>query len=108
LSLLLDENLSPRLAARLSSLFPGCTHVRDVGLKQADDREIWQWAKDNSHTIAVRPAPTLRLVRPCILLEQLNFFWLNYFLSLARVCDHNLFNIHFLLERFVGDPVTLP
>jgi predicted nuclease of predicted toxin-antitoxin system len=55
LSLLLDENLSPRLAAHLESLFPCCIHVRDVGpkqaglkqasLKQADDREFGngQW-----------------------------------------------------------------
>ena len=51
MSLLFDENLSPRLAARLASLFPGCIHVRDVGLQQADDREIWQWAGDNGHTL---------------------------------------------------------
>lgn len=40
LSLLLDENVSRRLAVQLVS--PGLIHVRDVGLKQADDREIWQ------------------------------------------------------------------
>jgi predicted nuclease of predicted toxin-antitoxin system len=39
-SLLLDENLSPRLLQRLSSLFPGMMHVRDVGLKQAPDEVI--------------------------------------------------------------------
>jgi len=47
LKLLLDENLSPRLVNRLGLLFPGLTHVRDVGLKQAADRDIWSWAKDN-------------------------------------------------------------
>jgi predicted nuclease of predicted toxin-antitoxin system len=62
LSLLLDENLSPRLAARLSSLFPGCIHVRDVGLKQADDRDIWQWAKDNSHTIVTTDSDFVAMV----------------------------------------------
>ncbi len=29
-SLLLDENLSPRLIQRLPSLFPRLTHLRDV------------------------------------------------------------------------------
>ena len=37
MSLLLDENLSPHLLQRLSSLFPGMILVRDVGLKQASE-----------------------------------------------------------------------
>jgi len=45
LKLLPDENLSPRLVNRLKLLLPGLAHVRDFGLKQADDREIWAWAK---------------------------------------------------------------
>ena len=45
MSLLLDENLSPRLVARLLSLFSGLIHVRDVGLKQASDEQIWTWAQ---------------------------------------------------------------
>lgn len=44
MSLLLDENLSPRLVQRLSSLFPGIVHVRDAGLKQASDKAIWESA----------------------------------------------------------------
>ena len=51
MSLLLDENLSPRLIPRLTPLFPGLTHVRDVDLKQADDRTIWEWARHNSYTV---------------------------------------------------------
>jgi predicted nuclease of predicted toxin-antitoxin system len=51
LNLLLDENLSPRLLQRLASLFPSLAHVRDLGLKQASDEMIWDWAKGNSYTI---------------------------------------------------------
>ena len=51
MNLLLDENLSPRLIQRLIALFPGLTHVRDVGLKRAPDETIWEWAKENSYTI---------------------------------------------------------
>ncbi len=51
MNLLLDENLSPRLIQRLASLFPGLTHVRDVGLKRESDETIWEWAKQNSYTI---------------------------------------------------------
>jgi predicted nuclease of predicted toxin-antitoxin system len=56
LSLLLDENLSPRLTARLTSLFPGIMHVSEAGLKEADDREIWNWAAENAHTIVTADA----------------------------------------------------
>jgi predicted nuclease of predicted toxin-antitoxin system len=55
-NLLLDENLSPRLLPRLASLFPVLRHVRDIGLKQASDETIWEWAKKNSYTIVTTDA----------------------------------------------------
>jgi len=55
-SLLLDENLSPRLLQRLSSLFPGLIHVRDAGLKQASDDVIWEWAKSRGCTVVTTDA----------------------------------------------------
>ena len=59
--LLLDENLSPRLIPKLLSLFAGLTHVRDVGLKQADDQIIWEWAKANVYTIITADADFVAL-----------------------------------------------
>lgn len=56
MNLLLDENLSPRLVPRLRSLFSGIEHVRNIGLRQAPDREIWLWAKANAHTIVTTDA----------------------------------------------------
>jgi predicted nuclease of predicted toxin-antitoxin system len=49
--LLLDENLSPRLVPQLFSLFPGLTHVRDTGLRQADDKRIWNCARVNGYSV---------------------------------------------------------
>lgn len=46
--LLLDENLSPRLARDLAASFPGSAHVRDVGLKGQSDHQIWTFAADNA------------------------------------------------------------
>ena len=51
MKLLLDENLSPRLVRRLESLFPGIIHVRDIGLKRASDKTIWEWAKANDYGV---------------------------------------------------------
>jgi predicted nuclease of predicted toxin-antitoxin system len=42
--LLFDENVSPRLAGRLAELYPGSTHVRDVGLERAADSTVWEFA----------------------------------------------------------------
>lgn len=61
MSLLLDENLSPRFLQRLSSLFPGIIHVRDVGLKQASDEAIWDWAAGMSCTIVTTDADFVEL-----------------------------------------------
>ena len=37
MKLLFDENLSPKLVRLLEDLSPDSVHVRDVGLKSADD-----------------------------------------------------------------------
>lgn len=47
MKLLFDENLSHKLVTRLGDLFPDSVHVRDVGLKTADDPLVWDYAKDN-------------------------------------------------------------
>jgi len=43
--LLFDENLSHRLVSLLADLFPDSVHVRDIGLKAADDVRVWDYAK---------------------------------------------------------------
>jgi predicted nuclease of predicted toxin-antitoxin system len=50
-TLLLDENLSERILSRVTDLFPDSTHVKAVGLKEADDRAVWEWAKQHGFTI---------------------------------------------------------
>jgi predicted nuclease of predicted toxin-antitoxin system len=44
--LLFDENLSHKLVGALEDLFPDSEHVRNLGLKAADDHLIWEHAKD--------------------------------------------------------------
>jgi predicted nuclease of predicted toxin-antitoxin system len=48
MKLLFDENLSPKLVLLLADLFPDSLHVRDVGLKSADDSIVWEYAKTNN------------------------------------------------------------
>ena len=47
MKLLFDENLSHKLVRALADLFPDSEHVRDMGLKAADDRLIWEQAKSS-------------------------------------------------------------
>lgn len=42
--LLFDENLSPRLAARLADAFPDSAHVDGLGLHGRPDAEVWDRA----------------------------------------------------------------
>ena len=46
--LLFDQNLSHGLVTQLADLCPGSEHVRDVGLKDAEDPAVWEYAKANS------------------------------------------------------------
>jgi predicted nuclease of predicted toxin-antitoxin system len=47
LKLLFDQNLSRKLVNRLSDIFPESSHVQFQGLSEADDSEIWEFAKNN-------------------------------------------------------------
>jgi len=54
--LLLDQNLSPRLAGVLTALYPGSTHVRDVGLQAAGDDAVWTYAAAHGFAIVSKDA----------------------------------------------------
>jgi predicted nuclease of predicted toxin-antitoxin system len=49
--LLFDENLSHRLVNLLADLFPDSVHLRDIGLKAADDIDVWNYAKTDDFII---------------------------------------------------------
>ena len=51
MKLLLDENLSRKLAARVADLFPGSIHVVQAGLLETPDRTIWDYASEHGFLI---------------------------------------------------------
>ena len=51
MNLLLDENLSPRLARRLSDVFPGSTSVVELRPPPVSDERIWEHARQAGFTI---------------------------------------------------------
>lgn len=56
MKLLFDQNLSPRLPRSLADLYPDSLHVRDIGLHEATDTEIWKYAKQNGLVIVSKDA----------------------------------------------------
>jgi len=51
LKLHFDQNLSRKLPRRLGDIYPESQHVVEVGLEEADDSDIWQYAKEKGLTI---------------------------------------------------------
>lgn len=45
MKLLFDENVSHKLVGILAHDFPGSAHVTDIGLRAAEDRQIWDHAR---------------------------------------------------------------
>ena len=56
MKLLFDENLSRKLAFRLSELYPDSRHVSDVELLETPDRAVWEHAKANGFAIVTADA----------------------------------------------------
>jgi predicted nuclease of predicted toxin-antitoxin system len=56
MKLLLDENLSYRLVSQLRDLYPGSDHVRNVGLRGAEDECIWAYAGEHGYIITSKDA----------------------------------------------------
>jgi predicted nuclease of predicted toxin-antitoxin system len=51
MELLFDQNISFRIVRRISDTFPAAKQVRELGLEDFSDREIWNYAKENNYAI---------------------------------------------------------
>jgi predicted nuclease of predicted toxin-antitoxin system len=51
MKLLFDQNLSFKLCRQLADLFPDSNHVRLLNLSEADDRRVWDCARDNGFVL---------------------------------------------------------
>ncbi len=56
MKLLFDQNVSPWLCRMLSDLFPNSVHVREVGLREADDTIVWDYAAQHGFAIVTKDA----------------------------------------------------
>jgi predicted nuclease of predicted toxin-antitoxin system len=52
--LLFDQNLSRKLPAALSDLYPGSAHIRDLQMASAADSVVWEYARTHGFIIATK------------------------------------------------------
>ncbi|MDP5210964.1 DUF5615 family PIN-like protein [Microbulbifer sp. 2205BS26-8] len=58
--LLLDENLSYRLAPRLNDIYPGIIAARTAGLLGKKDPDVWKYATENNLTIVTKDGEDMK------------------------------------------------
>jgi predicted nuclease of predicted toxin-antitoxin system len=51
MKLLFDQNISFRIINRISDIFPDSKQVRELGLENSKDVQIFEFAKKNNYTI---------------------------------------------------------
>lgn len=56
MKLLFDENVSPKLPHMLANEYPGSVHIREVGLRGAEDRQIWDCSRAQGFAIVSKDA----------------------------------------------------
>ena len=51
MKLLFDQNISHRILPNIQDIFPNAKQVRELGLENLTDKEIWDYAKKNEFII---------------------------------------------------------
>ena len=51
MKLLFDQNISYRLVSQLQDMLPESRQIRECGLENSTDKQIWEYAKENDYII---------------------------------------------------------
>ena len=51
MKLLFDQNISHRLISQIQDILPEAKQVRQLGLENISDKQIWEYARDNNFII---------------------------------------------------------
>jgi predicted nuclease of predicted toxin-antitoxin system len=98
--LLLDENVSDKVVARLSDLFPDCAHVKGVGLARADDATIADCAKTHDSLVLSKDTD---FYQRCIALgSPPKFIWLRVGNCTTQAIVDLLRSEHALIRDFIA------
>jgi predicted nuclease of predicted toxin-antitoxin system len=61
MKLLFDQNISFRLVRKILEIFPEAKQVRELGLENKSDKQIWNFARENEYTIVTFDADFFEL-----------------------------------------------
>ncbi len=53
MKLLIDQNISHRILPHIQDTYPDASHVRDLGLKDASDNQIFMFARGNGFDVII-------------------------------------------------------
>ncbi len=87
MKLLFDQNLSYKIVNYLPLEYKGSSHVRQLGLQSATDREIWQYAKSENFTIITQDYDFIDLIAlqgfpPKVILLRIKNYKVNHITSI--------------------------
>jgi predicted nuclease of predicted toxin-antitoxin system len=103
MKLLFDQNLSPRLPRLLSNLYPQSVHVREAGLRDASDKEIWDYAKQNGLVIVSKDSDFQ--LRSLLYGHPPKFIWLRVGNCPVKPIEELLRKHSVAIHTFQQDPV---
>ena len=112
MKLLFDENLSFRLVAALADIYPGSSHVRDVGLLGADDLRVWNYAAEYGFLLASKDTDFYE--RSLVFGAPPKIIWLRIGNSTVNETITLLRNQYIIIRHFADDtaatflPLTQP
>lgn len=101
--MLFDQNLSPRLSRSTADLYPGSLHVREVGMRDANDDTIWSYARENGFVIVSKDSDFQ--ARSLLFGSPPKFLWLRVGNCPAQFIENLLRQHSMSIQAFGMDPI---
>jgi predicted nuclease of predicted toxin-antitoxin system len=103
MKLLFDHNLSHKLCERVGDLYQGSAHVRQQGLAEASDEEVWTFAKAEGFVIVTQDADFVDL--SCLRSHPPKVIWLRCGNQRTIAIESLLRRQYDRISSFESDPV---
>lgn len=101
MKLLLDENLSRRIIPLIEKSFPESTQIIYAGLESANDKAVWEYARDNNFIVVTQDSDFHEM---SILYGQPpKIIWLKCGNQTKQQMAEILINNHSAIEQFDND-----
>jgi predicted nuclease of predicted toxin-antitoxin system len=101
MKLLFDQNLPPRLPRTLADIYPESVHVREIGMRDAADTEIWEYARLRGFVIVSKDSDFQ--ARSLLYGSPPKFIWLRLGNCPVKPIEDLLRNHSVAIHNFVQD-----